>query len=77
MQNRSVGHPRGWQIDRNVPVAILIGLAIQTSSAVWYASKLDSRVAALEAKQSSNDSLTERLTRVETKLDFIIDKRAR
>ena len=41
--------PKGWSIDHTIPLAFLVGLAVQTGCFIWYAAKLDARVQALEA----------------------------
>lgn len=33
-----------WHLDRRVPIALLVGLLIQTFGAAWWLSKLESRV---------------------------------
>ena len=44
----------GWHLDKKVPVAIILTVVGQTALFGWYASKLDSRVEALEALQARN-----------------------
>ncbi len=39
---------RQWHLDRRTPISIIVALAIQTGAALWWASKLDSRVEFLE-----------------------------
>lgn len=41
-------NPNGWQISKTVNLAVLIGIAIQTSAFIWGAAKLDSRVGNIE-----------------------------
>ena len=75
-----------WHLDKKVPVAIIVTLILQIFGAAWIASKLDSRVEALEKSdvrhERSIDVLTterdgnrERLTRLEeaskTTLDLV------
>lgn len=38
----------GWRIDKNIPVALLITIALQMAIALWWAGGLDRRVAANE-----------------------------
>jgi len=62
-----------WHLDRRVPLAIIIALIFQTMGAVWWASKLDSRVAILEQWVSNNTSVAERLSVIETGQRWIKD----
>lgn len=48
-QNEPVPSLKTWRIDHTIPIAFLLGLAIQTGCFIWYAAKLDARVQALEA----------------------------
>ena len=43
-----------WHLDRKVPVAIILAVLTQTAMFGWYASKLDSRISALERLQERN-----------------------
>lgn len=70
-----------WHVDRKVPVALLVTLVLtftgQTITAIWWASKTDSRIESLE-KQSTvavpiSSEQGTRLTRVEVKVDNLID----
>ena len=56
---------RGWHFDRRIPIAILVAFAVQSGSALWWASKLDSRVGVLESMMSEAKSLFSRVTTVE------------
>lgn len=40
-----------WTIDRRIPAAFLFAMFVQVFGFVWYASKLDSRIEAVEARQ--------------------------
>lgn len=53
--------PKGWRIDHTIPIAFIVGLALQTGIFIWYAAKLDARVQALEATDAR--ILSERETR--------------
>lgn len=35
---------RGWQIDRHIPIAVIITLVLQTVSFVWYAARQDYKI---------------------------------
>lgn len=38
-----------WTLDRRVPVALILTMALQIATAVWWASSMNSRMNALEA----------------------------
>jgi hypothetical protein len=40
-----------WHLDKKVPISIIAVLLVQLSGGVWFMSKLESRVVALEAAQ--------------------------
>ena len=40
--------PTIWQVDRKVPLMMILALIVNAASGIWYASKLDSRVSNLE-----------------------------
>jgi type II secretory pathway component PulL len=66
-----------WHWDKRVPIALIATLffsfAGQSVMAVWWASKMDARVEALEKHQEKQALIltpaTDRLTRVEVKLE--------
>lgn len=70
-----------WHIDRKLPVALIITLVLtfsgQTFAAIWWASKTDSRIEVLERATTAAAPTTaaqgDRLTRVEVKVDNLID----
>lgn len=52
---------RGWHVGREIPVAVLIGLVIQTCSFVWWLAGLSSTVLAQAGT----------LTKLETRVEII------
>jgi len=38
-----------WHLDRRVPITLIVALILQTVTFVWFFSKMDSRIGALEA----------------------------
>lgn len=70
-----------WHWDRKVPIALILTIFVtfagQSATALWWASKMDSRVEVLErqttaALPTSTEQGT-RLTRVETRLEAVQD----
>lgn len=41
---------QGWVVDKKISITALLAAMIQTATIVWYAAKLDSRVASIEDK---------------------------
>ena len=58
-----------WVVDRHIPVATIFALALQTAAIVWWAAGMAQRVQELEAKVSGMTGYSDRLTRMETRLD--------
>ena len=47
-----VARDEHWTLDKRIPLAFIIALLAQLVGFAWYASKLDSRIEAVEHKQS-------------------------
>lgn len=76
---------QGWRVDKHIPLAVIVTIAIQTAAIVWYTAKMDARVATLEEKRAVDDQQTvlllrevsdigKRLVRVETLLETRLPK---
>jgi hypothetical protein len=78
----------GWHLDRKVPIGIIVALIAQLGTMVWYASKMESRIFALESLQAAQHERDERqdnassasdaliraqLVRIDDKLDRLLD----
>lgn len=79
---------RAWHLDKRVPLAFILALLIQTGGFVWYASKLDSRVAEQEHALADvrsrisdvdhiRDGTRDRVTKLETQGEAVRDNLAR
>lgn len=66
-------HRSGWQIDRKIPLALVITLLIQTGSVVWWASSTNARLNSVEEKMALQAPQADRLTRVEVKVESALD----
>jgi hypothetical protein len=64
---------RHWHLDKRIPVAIIITLAIQTGGAIWFASGISHRVDSLERQQISSASQGDRIIRLETRMESIAE----
>lgn len=60
-----------WTLDKRVPLALIIAISIQTAAGVWFLAKLDSRVGSLEETRQVTAPQSDRLTRVEVKIEGI------
>ena len=65
--------PPKWQIDRHVPIALIFTLMVQGAGIVWWAAGITDRLGHVEKHIEKTSAHTERLTRVETKVDGISD----
>jgi hypothetical protein len=83
----TLDHEDGWHLDKKVPISIIAAMLVQLAAALWFVSKLDARVIALETAliaqherdalqdKASNDSDTlirMQLTRIDDKLDRLL-----
>lgn len=66
-----------WEIEYKIPVATIVtficAIALQTGGAIWWARGIDQRVSQLEERVVMYAPQSDRLTRVETRLDGIGD----
>ena len=67
----SVDLSNRWQVDRHIPVAVLLAIVVQTGGIAFFFGHQSARLAELEAKISAQASGSERLARVETKIEAI------
>jgi hypothetical protein len=81
-----------WHLDRKVPIGIIVAMLGQFGGGLWFVSKLDARILALEASQGAQTERDTRqdqvaketraevlrqLERIDEKLDRLIEKGAR
>lgn len=67
------GAKEPWHLDKRVPIVLILTLAAQSCAVIWYASKLDSRVAYLEEQVAARSMVNERLARMEERFEAIKD----
>lgn len=46
-----------WTLDKRVPLGIIFAMVMQASAFIWYAAKMDSRVASLEYNDKDQSSV--------------------
>ena len=57
-----------WQLERKIPLGIIIAIILQTLTAIWWAAKLDSRVVMQEEWFQKNQQLAEKVFRLEERI---------
>jgi hypothetical protein len=63
----------GWQIDRKIPVALIIAILTQTGAGIWWIATANQRLASLEERMTRTAPNGDRLTRVEVKVESALD----
>lgn len=86
------GQKPGWHVDKTVPITLIFALAAQFFVGMWFVSKLDARIYALEVAQvtqtkrddgqdsaynASLSLLREDMRDIARKLDRLIEARAK
>lgn len=70
-----VDQPNGkWQLDKKVPLAVLVLLALQTCALIWWAAGMSFRVDQLEKDSATRAPQADRIVRLELKVDNINDR---
>lgn len=62
-----------WTLDRRIPLALIITLAVQTFAAGWALATFSARLGAVELKTEATTPYASRLTRIETKIEGMTD----
>lgn len=62
-----------WQIDRRIPVALIVSIFMQTAAGVWWVATTNQRLTSVEEKTALVASRGDRLTRVEVKVEAAND----
>lgn len=60
-----------WQIDKRIPIALLVTLFIQFASALIWATQLNARVGSLEQEVIGASSFGEKLARIDERLQGV------
>jgi hypothetical protein len=68
-----MAHRSGWQIDRKIPVALIVAILTQTGAGIWWIASANQRLSSLEEKMASTAPQGDRLTRVEVKVESALD----
>ena len=60
--------PSNWRIDKQIPIAVIVAMLMQTGAIIWWAAHMDSRVMVLEATSIQSSLLLDRVSRMEEKV---------
>lgn len=61
-----------WHLDKKVPISIIVAMFVQFGGGIWFLSRLESRVVALEADRSMQHDIDERQDRARSEALAII-----
>ena len=61
--------PGGWRMDRQISVAVIFALLVQTGGALLWAGGAAERIAAIERRLDRQVGVNERLARLEAQAD--------
>lgn len=64
---------RTWRVDKHIPLALILAIFVQTATIAWWAAGVSFRIEQLEKNGLSSASQGERLVKLETKFDALID----
>ena len=64
---------REWHLDKKVPLALIVTLILQSGTFIWWAAKADNRLDNLERLSAISSPQIERIVKIETKMDSIVD----
>ena len=64
---------REWHLNRELSLSTVVMFAIQTSSIIWFIATLNNRVDQFEKQANSFQPQTEKIIRLETKIEAIQD----
>lgn len=66
-----------WHLDKRIPIALILTLALQTGTIIWWAAGVTARLEQVERRQEATAPQADRLTRVEVRIEAIQDGIAR
>lgn len=62
---------RRWRVDRKVSLGLILTLVGHLVVGIWYAARLDARVASVEAWTQDNKGTEQRLAKIEARIDTL------
>ena len=66
-----------WHLDKRLPIALMVILALEGGGFIWWAATIEARMTNVETWQSKNESLNDRMVRMETTLEGVAKTLAR
>lgn len=63
-----------WKVDRHIPVALIVAVLGQAAVVFWWASQMDARVSHIESIQRTTPNPSDRIVRLEVKLESITER---
>jgi hypothetical protein len=64
---------RHWHLDKRIPLALIFTIVFQTIGAVWWSATLTERIKNIETTLNYSAPQADRLTRLEVKVDNLIE----
>lgn len=61
-----------WHLDKKVPISLIAAILIQTGGFFWWAATTQEKVSALKERLDAIAPNSDRLTRVEVKVDTLL-----
>lgn len=66
----------GWHLDKRVPIALILTIVLQTSVGIWWAAtqtaRIDANTRAIMRLENSSDGVPARLSRIETRQEYML-----
>lgn len=60
-----------WRLDRHIPISLIVTILVQTGAFVWWGATTDQKVMVLKERLDAIAPNSDRLTRVEVKVDTV------
>lgn len=60
-----------WHIEKGVPLALIVTIAVQTASMIWWAAGINGRVDNLEKQVAAASWQSERIIRIDERLNSV------
>lgn len=61
-----------WHLDKRVPISLLLAILLQTIGVVWWGATMAEKVVVLKDRMDAIAPNSDRLTRVEVKVDTLL-----
>jgi len=62
---------RSWHLDKRVPISLIMAILLQTGVFVWWGAQTSEKVSVLKERLDAIAPNSDRLTRVEVKVDTV------